>query len=158
MIFREAKIDDIKGMQIVRNAVKENRLSDPNFVKDADYIEFLMTIGKGWVCEIDNIIVGFAIVDLKTNNVWALFLNPNFERKGIGQQLHNLMIDWYFSQTKVTIWLGTSPKTRASNFYKKAGWTEVGVNGPKEIKFEMTYDKWKELKSSPLTLPFLQNK
>ena len=38
--------------------------------------------GKAWVCEISSQIVGFAIVDLKENNIWALFIDPKFEKKG----------------------------------------------------------------------------
>jgi GNAT superfamily N-acetyltransferase len=140
--IREAKIEDIKQIQIVRNAVTENTLSNPNLVTDADCEAYITIRGKGWVCEIENQIVGFAIVDLKGNNIWALFLDPNFEKKGIGLQLHNTMLDWYFSQTKVTIWLGTAFNTRAEGFYRKAGWTEVGTHGTKEIKFEMTYTDW----------------
>lgn len=143
MIFREATIDDIKQIQIVRNEVKENTLSNPNLVTDDDCKEFLFVRGKGWVCEIEQLIVGFAIADLKGNNIWALFLKPEFEKKGIGKQLHHIMLDWYFQQTKKTVWLGTSPKTRAEYFYKKAGWTAVGTNGANEIKFEMTYENWK---------------
>ncbi len=145
MIFREATIEDIKQIQIVRNAVKENVLPDPNLVTDEDCREFITARGKGWVCEIDNRIVGFAIADLKDNNIWALFLHPDFERKGIGQRLHNIMLDWYFAQTKNKVWLGTAFNTRAEKFYRKAGWTEVGLHGTKEIKFEMTYDRWKQL-------------
>lgn len=36
MIIREAKIEDIAQIQIVRNSVKENTLSDPNLVTDKD--------------------------------------------------------------------------------------------------------------------------
>ena len=145
MVFREAKIDDIKQIQIVRNSVIENTLSDPNLVTDEDCKEFITARGKGWVCEIDNSIVGFAIVDLQDNNIWALFLNPEFEKKGIGQQLHKRMLDWYFMQTKNNVWLGTAFNTRAENFYRKAGWKEVGLHGKNEIKFEMTYDNWQQL-------------
>ena len=145
MIFREATIEDIKQIQIVRNAVKENVLPDPNLVTDEDCREFITARGKGWICEIDNRIVGFAIADLKDNNIWALFLHLDFERKGIGQRLHNIMLDWYFAQTKNKVWLGTAFNTRAEKFYRKAGWTEVGLHGTKEIKFEMTYDRWKQL-------------
>lgn len=142
MIFREATTVDIKQIQIVRNSVSENTLSNPNLVTDDDCEEFITKRGKGWVCEIDKQIVGFAIADLKENNIWALFLDPKFERKGIGQQLHNLMLDWYFAQTKENVWLGTAFNTRAEKFYRKAGWTEVGTNGTKEIKFEMSYTNW----------------
>ncbi len=142
MIIREAKTDDIKQIQIVRNSVKENTLSDPNLVTDKDCEDFITNRGKGWVCEIDNQIVGFAIVDLKENNIWALFIDPNFERKGIGQILQKNMLDWYFKQTKENVWLGTAFNTRAEKFYRKSGWKEVGTHGTKEIKFEMSYDDW----------------
>jgi len=145
MIFREAKIDDIKQIQIVRNSVKENILSDPDLVTDEDCMEFITVRGKGWVCEIDKRIVGFAIADLKDNNIWALFLDPEFEKKGIGQQLHKIMLDWYFIQTKNKVWLGTAFNTRAENFYRKTGWTEVGLHGTKETKFEMSYERWRQL-------------
>lgn len=142
MIFREAKIEDIPQIQIVRNSVKENTLSDPNLVTDEDCEEFLFKRGKGWVCEIDNQIVGFSIADLEDNNIWALFLHPDFEKMGIGKKLHDLMLDWYFNQTQTTVWLGTSPNTRAESFYRKAGWKEIGTHGKGEIKFEMIYEDW----------------
>lgn len=145
MIFREAKIEDITQIQIVRNAVKENTLSNPALVTNADCATFITQRGKGWVCEIENNIVGFAIADLQENNIWALFINPEFEKKGIGKQLHKLMLTWYFNQTKNTVWLGTAFNTRAELFYRKAGWKEVGLNGNDEIKFEMSYKIWKEL-------------
>jgi GNAT superfamily N-acetyltransferase len=142
MIFREANILDITQMQIVRNEVKENTLSDPALVLDNDYVDYLTNRGKGWVCEIDNQIVGFAIADLKENNIWALFVNPEYEKKGTGKQLHNMMLDWYFKQTKETIWLSTAFNTRAEKFYRMQQWTEKGMYGTKEIKFEMTFDNW----------------
>ena len=60
MDFRDAKIEDIKQMQLVRNSVKENKLSDPNLISEDDYKEFITKKGKGWVCEIKNQIVAFA--------------------------------------------------------------------------------------------------
>ena len=81
MIFREATIDDISQIQIVRNSVTENTLSNPDLVTDEDCKEFMTVRGKGWVCEIENKIVGFAIADLKENNIWGLFLHPSFENK-----------------------------------------------------------------------------
>ena len=77
-----------------------------------------------------------------------MFLDPKFERKGIGQALHQKMLDWYFTQTKDKVWLGTAFNTRAEAFYKKAGWTEVGMHGTKEVKFEMTYDDWTKARAA----------
>ncbi|HEX8334582.1 MAG TPA: GNAT family N-acetyltransferase [Segetibacter sp.] len=142
MIFREAQLTDIKQMQVVRHLVKENVLSNPLLVTDADCEEYITRRGKGWVCEIDSKIVGFSIADLKEKNIWALFVDPAYEGKGIGRRLHQLMLDWYFSQSQRKVWLGTSPNTRAEAFYRSAGWKEVGSNGDGEIKFEMTSNDW----------------
>ena len=100
MQFREATIEAIPQLQIVRNSVKENQLSNPALVTDKDCEEFMTIRGKGWVCEMDNKIVGFSIADLDQNNIWALFIHPDYENKGIGKKLHTLMLDWYFSQTE----------------------------------------------------------
>jgi len=143
MIYREAIPADITQIQSVRNSVKENILSNPNLVTDKDCEEFITRRGKGWVCEINNRIVGFSIVDLKENNVWALFVHPDFEKQGIGRRLHDKMLDWYFSQTKKNIWLGTLPKTRAEVFYRNSAWREIGTHGKGEIKFEMSFEDWK---------------
>jgi hypothetical protein len=42
MIFREAEINDIPQIQVVRHAVKENVLSNPALVTDDDCREFLI--------------------------------------------------------------------------------------------------------------------
>ena len=145
MNFRVAEIKDIPQIQVVRNLVKENRLSDPALVPDSDVQDYITRRGRGWVFEINEQVVGFAIADLVDNNIWALFIHPGFEKLGIGKKLHDEMVNWYFSQTDKTVWLGTSPKTRAELFYRKAGWKEIGMHGKGEIKFEMTKDEWRSL-------------
>lgn len=62
-------MEDIKQIQLVRNSVVENPLSNPDRVTDNDCEDYLFKRGKGWVCETGNQIVGFAIVDLSDNNV-----------------------------------------------------------------------------------------
>lgn len=143
-IFREATTADIKGIFVVRYSVTENMLSESDLVNEEECESYLTKRGKGWVCEVDGQIVGFAIADLRENNIWALFLKPEYERQGIGRQLHTIMLDWYFSETQKTVWLGTNPNTRAELFYRKAGWKEVGTHGDGEIKFEMTFKDWQK--------------
>ena len=145
MIFREAQISDIPQIQVVRHSVKENVLSDPSLVTDQDCEEFLTVRGKGWVCETDGTVVGFSIADLQEKNIWALFVHPDHEAKGIGKRLHKEMLDWYFTQTKETVWLGTSPDTKAEKFYRRHGWKEVGLHGKGEIKFEMSFEDWNRI-------------
>ncbi|MEO6329681.1 MAG: GNAT family N-acetyltransferase [Ginsengibacter sp.] len=142
MIFREAMTSDIPQIQIVRYLVKENILSDTALVTDEDCEEFLMVRGKGWVCDVNGNIVGFSIADLREKNIWALFVHPDYEAKGIGKRLHKEMLDWYFDQTKEDIWLGTLPNTRAEKFYRLNGWKEAGTHGKGEIRFEMSFEDW----------------
>ncbi len=147
MQIRECTISDIPQIQMIRNLVKENMLSNPNLVTDKDCEIFITERGKGWVCEIDNTIVGFSIVDLVDKNVWALFMHPDYEAMGFGKKLQHVMLNWYFSKTTETIWLGTAPKTRAEEFYTRTGWSKVGIVNKGETKFEMSFANWKLIKN-----------
>lgn len=143
-MIRIAQIHDIPQIQLVRNAVLENRLSNPLLVTDEDCRIYLSEKGKGWVAIEADRVVGFAIVDLAGQNIWALFVQPGFDQQGIGRKLHNTMLDWYFEQRNETVWLSTAPNTRAATFYRMSGWQEAGTYGKGELRFEMTADSWKE--------------
>ena len=117
----------------------------PDRVIDLDCLNYLENRGKGWVAIIEKAVIGFAIVDLEGHSVWALFLFPEYENKGFGKKLHTIMMDWYFSHTRESIWLKTAPNTRAETFYNKNGWTETEYT-PKELIFKMSYYEWTEYK------------
>ena len=144
--IREATLLDFSKLMEIRMSVKENTLSDPALIPNDDYVKFCFTQGKGWVYEVDSVIVGFAIVDLLGNNIWALFMDPRFEKKGIGKKLHDTIINWYFEQTKTAVWLGTEANSRAEQVDRKSGWQEIGLHGKNEIKFEMTFQNWTSIK------------
>ena len=108
MLYREAIIDDIPELHRVRMAVRENVLNNPLLVKPDDYRRYLTTHGKGWLCEVQGKVAGFAIVDTEAKNIWALFVHPDHEKKGMGRVLHDLMLDWYFNKFQNGLWLGTA--------------------------------------------------
>jgi len=144
MVFREAQVADITQIQVVRHAVKENVLSNPALVTDKDCEEYLTVRGKGWVCENEKKVVGFAIADLKDHNIWALFVLPEFAGKGIGKSLHNIMLEWYFTQTKERVWLSTAANTKAERFYEMQGWKNMGKQANREVRFEMKIEEWRK--------------
>lgn len=145
MLFREARLTDIPQLTRVRLSVQENRLSDPGRVTTHDYTDYLTQRGKGWVCEVAGEVVGFGIADLQGHSIWALFVQPAFAGQGIGKQLHDRLLDWYFAQTTEPIWLSTAPGTRAEEFYRRQGWQETGRMTSGEIRFEMTGEVRKSL-------------
>jgi GNAT superfamily N-acetyltransferase len=136
MIIREARLTDIPAMAELRNSVRENALSDPGRVTPQDYENYLTRFGKGWVAEENGQITGFAIAGLEQRNIWALFVKPGFEGRGIGRQLQDVMLSWYFAQTDKPVWLSTGGGTRAERFYRNSGWQETGRDANGEIRFE----------------------
>jgi len=48
MKIRVAKLKDIPQIQVVRNLVKENQLSDPNLVPDKDVEDYKLRRGRNW--------------------------------------------------------------------------------------------------------------
>jgi GNAT superfamily N-acetyltransferase len=141
MIIREAQPADIPALHRIRMRVKENALSNPLLVTEKDYNTFLLEPNKGWVAIDNEVITGFAIVDVESANLWALFVDPEHECKGAGKLLHTAMINWYFSLHHRMLWLSTAPGTRAERFYGINGWTKTGLLPNGEMRFEMQSPK-----------------
>lgn len=133
---RVATEADIPAMHRIRLAVRENRLADPSMVQPDDYLPLLGRDGRGWVAEVDGAIAGFAVADLVRRNVWALFVDPEAERHGVGRRLHDVMMDWFAAQGVERVWLSTDPGTRAEAFYRAAGWEYAGDQRG-EARYEM---------------------
>jgi GNAT superfamily N-acetyltransferase len=142
MRIRVATEGDISEMGRVRMSVRENRIASVSSLSPGDTERMLRGDGRGWVSEIDGRVVGFAIADLSGANVYALFIEPEYERRGIGRLLHDTMMDWFFSHMVSSVWLSTDPGTRAENFYRKAGWIATGTEANGEIRFELSRDGW----------------
>ena len=123
--IRIATEADIARMQCIRLSVRENRLVDPAAIQPSDYRAMLNERGRGWVAELDDELAGFAIADRTRANIWALFVAPQHERRGVGRALHDAMLDWLFSTGTPEAWLGTEAGTRAERFYLAAGWRYV---------------------------------
>ena len=122
MVFREASDNDIAAMSEVRVSVTENRISNPNLIPVSDWKHYLNEIGKGWLCEVDGRVVGFTIACLRDASIWALFVKPGYEGRGIGKVLLGMAVTWLREKGVSVIWLSTDPNTRADRFYQLQGW------------------------------------
>jgi GNAT superfamily N-acetyltransferase len=134
--IRTAIAADIPAMHAVRCKVRENRLSDPKRITQASYLPYIAA-GSAWVAEADGVVTGFAALNASDAKVWALFVDPNAEGAGIGQALHQRLLDWARWQSIPRLKLSTDRSSRAARFYELAGWTSTGTNAEGEVLFEL---------------------
>jgi GNAT superfamily N-acetyltransferase len=134
--MRQARAADAAAMHRVRMSVAENRLTSV-VLTEHDYVAALEDGGRGWVVEEEGKIVGFAVGNAKTGNIWALFVEPGYEGRGYGRQLHDAMVTWLWTQGSSQLWLTTERDTRAERFYREAGWTCIGMVDTGELRFEL---------------------
>ena len=137
-VIRAMLSSDVPAAHKIRLRVRENQLSDPSVVTEQDYHDFMARDTMSWVHEFDGEITGFMMVDVEKRNLWALFVAPECEGKGIGRALHEAMCSAYFAKMD-HLRLTTEPASRAERFYRRAGYMDRGLasNG-KEVIFELT--------------------
>jgi GNAT superfamily N-acetyltransferase len=127
---------DIPAIQRVRRSVRENRLVS-GVITDGEVLAMMQVHGRGWVVEASGEVVAFAFGDARDGNIWALFVDPDHERRGYGRRLHDEMLGWLWSCGLERLWLSTTPGTRAEAFYRTAGWRRAGPAPRGEIRFEI---------------------
>ena len=133
-MIRRATETDIPRINQIRNDVRENKLSDPSRVT-VDHVRWFIANPGIFVWEEDGHIVGFSAADPRDCSIWALFVDPACEGRGIGRALFERACTVLREAGCRRMWLTTDPGTRAEAFYLAAGWTSVGRRGS-ELLFE----------------------
>ncbi len=127
---------DIPELMRIRASVKENVLRS-TVLTEQHYRDALECEGHGFVAEQDGAIIGFTLGNGATGNVWALFLDPHHEGHGHGRRLLDALVAWFWARGLDTLWLTTSPRTRAERFYHAAVWQQVTATPGGELRFEL---------------------
>ena len=134
MPIRLAQDADIAEIMELRSSVRENRLTDPSRVTSEDIRRFIRD-GEIWVWEEGGRILGFSAGDERDGWIFALFVRPGSEGRGIGRALFQRACDSLRRAGHGVMYLSTDPGTRAARFYRKAGWEDTGRNAEGEIVF-----------------------
>ena len=140
--LRPATVADIGAMHRIRLAVHENRLVDPLSVQPEHYLTRLDPPGISLVAESDDTIRGFAVGDLESSSIWALFVDPSFEGRGAGRMLHDALVDALFASGATQLQLSTDAGTRAERLYRRAGWQPNGERAGGEVSFRLVRAEW----------------
>jgi ribosomal protein S18 acetylase RimI-like enzyme len=146
--IRQMTATDLPEVFAVRVSTLENTITMQGLEEEygltrETLAEALQHSAKGWVCEIEGKIVGFAMGDRDSGEMTVLAVLPGFEKRGIGKQLLDRVQDWLFDSGHKELWLLTSPNPtfRAYGFYQAQGWVATGelVDGEDE-KFVLRRD------------------
>lgn len=118
-------------------SVRENILADPSRVTEDATVNAITREGRGWVAIEEGRLLGFSIALRSPPTIWALFIDPAHEGRGLGQRLLQEAVDWLWSEGAAVIRLSTDPDTRAERFYDQQGWRAAGTNERGEAVFEL---------------------
>jgi GNAT superfamily N-acetyltransferase len=139
--IRQATPTDIKGISHVRGAVSENKQTREQLaelgITPESVAESLVNERRGWVAEDDSGIVAFSIADRETGSLFALFVLPEYEGRGIGRRLLRNAVQWLWNEGRDPLWLTTGANTRAARFYESSGWRYAGTDAKGELRFEL---------------------
>ena len=116
--------------------MRENRPSNTEVIAViAELVDWLFDNSTIWVWE-DRAIQGFSAADPRDGSICALFVHPSYEGRGIGRALLPLACDMLKASGHGMAVLTTAAGTRAEQFYRTDGWTEIGRKEDGQIIFQ----------------------
>ena len=137
--IRGASVADVGAMFKVRASVGENTMTAAELSAIGVTPEAIAQAISGapcaWVATVDKEVIGFAMVDFDDACLFALFVLPEYEGRGIGTRLTQICELALFQQhTKA--WLETANASRAAQFYRHLGWGSEVDAGDGDIRME----------------------
>jgi GNAT superfamily N-acetyltransferase len=140
IMIREAGRDDMPGISHVRISVSENLLTPEQLaargITNESVAASFEKDAKGWVAVDRDRIVAFSIADRATSSVFALFVLPEYEGRGLGSRLLALAMEWLWRNGAASVWLTTGASTRAVRFYLARDFVITGASEHDDLRLE----------------------
>lgn len=137
--IRPAETTDVAGIFTVRTSVNENTLSVAALtemgITPAAVTAMIAAEPCAWVAIESGRIVGFSIIDQEEGSLFAAFVLPAHEGKGVGRGFAAEAEKNLFARHAVC-WLETGRTTRAAGFYRRLGWTNEQDVGNGDIRLQ----------------------
>jgi GNAT superfamily N-acetyltransferase len=124
--IRRATDADRERISEIRSSVKENILRDRSRVT-YDMITWFIENPGIWLWEENGKVLGFSAADTRDGTIFALFIDPGHEGRGIGRTLFARALESLREAGHTTGSLTTPSGSRADRFYQRAGWKAVGT-------------------------------
>lgn len=142
-VFREMRSDDMQAIFDVRVATWHNDRGSEELTRfgitHESVREMMEESHRGWLCEVDSRVVGFAMGNKSDGEMWVIAVLKEYEGHGIGKRLLSLVEVWLFSEGWKEIWLTTDPDEtiRAVGFYRHLGRIDWKIEGDRFMKKRM---------------------
>lgn len=137
--IRLANVEDVAAIFRVRTSVTQNVLTLPELAElgvTPDAIaEVIRSTPCIWVAEVDGEVAGFAMIELDTACLFAAFVLPLAEGRGMGRDLVAVCEQALFREHAL-IWLETDGRSRAAGFYRHLGWCQTADLGNGDVRLE----------------------
>ena len=130
MHYCEIQCDDITAIFDVRVATWHNERGAEELTRmgitHASVRAMLEDSHRGWLCESDVGVVGFAMGNRGTGEMGVIAVLQTYEDRGIGRELLTRVENWLWSEGWEEIWLTTDTDEafRAVGFYGRLGWQD----------------------------------
>ena len=134
-MIRTATRADIQRITEIRSAVRENQLQQSSGAVEKTAM-WLIDMSMFWVWEENGKIVAFSAADPRDGSIFALFVDPMREGRGIGRELLTVACNSLGSAGHKAATLTTEAATRAERLYRKDGWREIGQKPDGQIVFQ----------------------
>jgi GNAT superfamily N-acetyltransferase len=135
-MIRKATRTDYRGISEIRLSVRENRLSKSKYGSVERAVNWIFDNSIFWVWEEDGVVQGFSAADPRDGAIFALFVHPSCEGRGIGRALLPMACQDLRDRGHAVATLTTEAGTRAERFYRLDGWTEIGRQDDGQIVFQ----------------------
>lgn len=136
---RTAQLSDIDGMFEVRTSVIENHLSREEMrqmgITESAVADMIEKNHCAWVATENDKIIGFTMILQDEGCLFAAFVLPEYEGRGVGRSLVDLAEQELFKHHKA-VWLETDKNSRAAKFYMRLGWVKKENISESDIRLE----------------------
>jgi len=133
--FRSITPADVPALFPVRVATWHNDRGAAELtalgITPASVTTMLATTHAGWLAEADGQVIGFAIGNRATGEMWVIAVLKAWEGQGIGRRLLQTVEDDLAAAGWRETWLttDTDENFRAVGFYRRAGWRDWKFEG-----------------------------
>ena len=155
MKLRAATPRDVEDLFAIRCSVNENHQSREELATLGVTVESVAEMIRGGdyittIAEVDGRPVGFTMAQTSEGYVFAAFIRPEYEGRGIGRTLMQAAEDGMrrAGVEEARLSTGADRRLRAVGFYRHLGWREAGLLEDGQIIFKKKLDGADEASST----------